>query len=153
VNVQNWFGAISAHTPIFSAMTIEANIRRAWSLYRQAGLAQLQVQRQITDDVNQGYRNFVGSRQRIAELSIQENAAQRAFDLAERGYTLSTISNIDRLTQQNNLLSAQLDLVTEELNEKEFYLSLLRSNGKLYSTLITNRQANQKSLQPLSPGV
>jgi len=128
---QLWNSAISASFPIFSAMAIEADIRSAWSLYRQAGLTESQIRRQVIDDINQGCANFQGSRRKIADLEIQVAAAQKAYDLAERAYQLGSESNLDRLTQQDNLLLAQLNLLSERFNEKSNYLALLRAAGKL----------------------
>jgi len=132
---QSWTGAVSANIPVFSALSIEADIRRAWSVYRQAGLAESQTRRQVMDDVRESFQNFESSREKIAELSVQVAAAQRAFDLAERAYQLGSMSNLDRLTQLDNLLTTQLNLIAEQFNEKSYYLSLLRSTGGLAQVL------------------
>jgi len=116
-------------------LSIEAEIRRSWSVYRQAGLAESQTRRQVLDDIHQSFQNLQGSRQRLMDLQIQVDAAQRAYDLSARAYELGQVSNLDRLTQQDSLLSAKLNRVTEELNEKIYYLSLLRSAGNLASAL------------------
>ena len=134
-SVQNWTGGISANIPIFSALSIEAGIRRAWSVYRQAGLTESQTKRQVIDDINQNFQNLQGSRTRIVDLQIQVEAAQRAFDLSERAYQLGSVSNLDRLTQQDSLLLAQLNLVDEQFSQKAYYLALLRSTGRLTSVL------------------
>jgi outer membrane protein len=132
---QNWAGGISASLPIFSALQIEADIRRAWSVYRQSGLALSSAQRQVIDDVTQAYQNLAGNRAKIADLQIQVTAAQRAVDLTERGYELGSETNLDRLVQQDNLLSAELNLVSEQFAEKSNYLALLRAAGRLASVL------------------
>jgi outer membrane protein TolC len=134
-STSNWTGAISANLPIFSALSIEADIRKAWSVYRQAGLAEKQLRRQIVDDVNESFQTLKGKKSRITDLTIQVEAAQRAFDLAERSYQLGSVSNLDRLIQQDNLLTAQLELANEQFNEKISYLTLLRSTGNLASLL------------------
>lgn len=130
-SLQNWTGGVSANLPIFSALAIEADIRRAWSVYRQAGLGVSQTRRQVVDDVNQGYQNLQNSRQKITDLQTQVDAAQRALTLAERAYQLGATSNLDRLTQQDAWLTAQLNLVSEELNAKTNHLVLLRAAGQL----------------------
>jgi len=128
---QLWSGGVSANIPIFSALSIEADVRGAWSQYRQAGLARSQTVRQVTDDINQNYRNLLNSREKIQELQVEVAAAEKAYDLAERSYALGALSNLDRLTQQDNMLTAQLNLVSEQLNEKSNYLGLLRASGML----------------------
>ncbi len=62
-------------------------------------------------------------------------ASQKAVDLAERAYQLGSESNLDRLTQQDNLLTAELNLVSEQFNEKSSYLALLRASGSLAGVL------------------
>ena len=71
----------------------------------------------------------------MAELRVEVAAAQKAVDLAERAYQLGGDTNLDRLTQQDSLLTAQLNLVSEQFSEKSSYLSLLRASGALASVL------------------
>lgn len=132
---QVWSGGISANVPIFSALQIEADIRRAWSVYRQAGLNRSATRRAVTDDVTQSYQNLASSRAKVADLEVQVAAARRAADLAERLYRLGSQSNLDRLTQQDALLSAELELLNERFNEKTAHLSLLRAAGLLSTVL------------------
>ena len=128
---QVWTNGLSASVPIFSALSIEADVRSAWSVYRQSGLTESQTRRQVTDDVNEGYRNLSNSREKIKELEVEVSAAKKAADLAERSYQLGSESNLDRLTQQDNYLSAELTLVSERFTEKSSYLDLLRVVGEL----------------------
>jgi outer membrane protein TolC len=132
---QKWTGGVSANIPIFSGLQIEADIRRAWSVYRQAGLAESATRRAVLDDITQDFQNLANSREKIQNLQVQVAAAQRAFDLSDRAYRLGSDTNLNRLTQQNNLLSAQLNLIDEQFNEKTNYLALLRAAGRLASVL------------------
>ena len=132
---QTWAGGVSANVPIFSALSIEADVRSAWSRYRQSGLAESSARRQVADDVAQAHQNVTGNRRKIADLQVQVTAAQRAADLTERGYQLGSETNLDRLVQQDNLLAAQLNLVNEQFSEKRNYLALLRAAGGLASML------------------
>jgi outer membrane protein TolC len=135
VSSQIWTAGLTGNVPIFSALSIEGDVRSAWSVYRQSGLTELQTLRQVNDDVNEGFSNLQNSRDKIRELTIEVSAAQKAADLAERSYQLGSESNLDRLTQQDNLLAAQLNLVSEEFNEKSNYLNLLRVSGALATVL------------------
>jgi outer membrane protein len=134
-NAVDWVGGISANVPIFSALSIEADIRRGWSAYRQSELAQSQTLRQVIDDVNENYESLQGSRDKVVDLTVAVDSAQTASDLAERAYQLGSDSNLDRLTQQDNLLTAQLNLVSEQYNGKTSYLGLLRAEGALWTLL------------------
>jgi outer membrane protein TolC len=131
ISSQVWTAGLTGNIPIFSALSIEADVRSAWSVYRQSSLSESQTRRQVTDDVNEGYQNLTNAREKIRELEIEVTAAQKAADLAERSYQLGSESNLDRLTQQDNLLTAQLALVSGQFTEKSSYLNLLRASGKL----------------------
>jgi outer membrane protein TolC len=130
-----WSNVLSANIPLFSALSIEAGVRKAWSVYRQALLNESQTRRQVTDDVNENYQNLIGSRLQVAKLEIEVRASKRAYDLSERSYQLGSVSNIDRLTVQDDLLAAELNLVAGELNAKRYYLALLRAAGDLSAVL------------------
>ena len=132
---QKWTGGIRASIPIFSAFQIEADIRAAWSRYRQAGLNESQTRRVVLEDIARSFRNLSSSREQLAYLQVQVEAAQRAFDLSDRAYKLGSETNIDRLTQQDNLLSAQLNLIDQQFTEKAAYLTLLRSTGRLATVM------------------
>jgi outer membrane protein TolC len=132
---QVWTNGITGNVPIFSALSIEGDVRAAWSLYRQAGLTESQTRRQVLDDVNEGYENLQNAREQVAELQVEVQAARQAADLAERSYQLGSLSNVDRLTQQDNYLTAQLNLLTEQFSEKTSYLNLLRATGQLATML------------------
>jgi outer membrane protein len=126
-----WTSGISANVPIFSAGTIEADIRTAWSVCRQAGLTESYVRRGALNDVQSGYQNLLNSTDQIVDLEDSVIAAQKAFDLADRLYKIGGGSNLDRLTAQNTLLNAQLALTNERFSEKTNYVTLLRVAGLL----------------------
>jgi multidrug efflux system outer membrane protein len=130
-----WTAGLTGNIPIFSALAIEADVRSAWSVYRQTGLTESQTRLQVSDDVSQGYQNLQNSRDKIRDLQVEVAAAQNAADLAERSYQLGSESNLDRLTQLDSLLTAQLNLVSEQFNEKSNYLNLLRVTGELGEVL------------------
>ena len=132
---QQWTGGISANIPIFSALSIEAQIRLAWSQYRQAGLFESQIRRQVVDDVRQNRQNLDSSRGQVEQLRTQVEAAQQAADLADRAYRLGSGTNLDRLQQQDALLTAQLNLLDEQFASKTDYLGLLRAAGRLATAL------------------
>lgn len=132
---RDWTAGVSLNVPIFSAMRIEAEIRRAWSAYRQAGLAEQRTRRSVLDEVTQAYTSLIASREEVRLLQIQVDAARRAVDLAERAYRLGAESNLNRLIQRDNLLTAELSLIDRQFDEKANYLALLRSVGRLSEVL------------------
>ena len=134
-SMQSWTNVLSANLPLFSALAIEADVRKSRSYCRQAELVESQTRRQVVDEVNQNYQNLRSSQQNIADLKIQVEAAQRAADLAEQAYELGSVANLDRLIQQDNLLTAQVNLLSQQLGEKQYYLALLRSAGEMATAL------------------
>jgi outer membrane protein len=125
-----WNLALTGLQPIFSAGLIQADVRTAWSRFRQAQLSESLLERQVAQDVQIAYENLETSRKRIAQLDREVVAAQRAYDLSDRSYQLGGASNLDRLTAQNTLLTSQLQLTSELFNLKVFYLDLVRVTGK-----------------------
>jgi outer membrane protein TolC len=144
-STQVWTNGVTGNLPIFSALSIEGDVRAAWSLYRQAGLTESQTRRQVLDDVNEGYENLQNAREQVAELQVEVQAARQAADLAEKSYQLGSLSNVDRLTQQDNFLNAQLNLLTEQFSEKSSYLNLLRATGQL-ATVLKQRSETKQAL-------
>jgi outer membrane protein TolC len=126
-----WTGAISANIPIFTAGLVHANVRTAWSQLRQAWLTQQQTRRLIAEQVPVAYENVIDSDRRIAELHVEVRAAAEALRYAESAYSAGLGTNLDRITAQDQLLSAQLSLASEEFNYKVFYLNLQRAMGRI----------------------
>src|SRR5690606_32403148 len=121
--------------PIFTAGLIEADVREAWSQFRQALLFRQYLFRQIDRDIRTAYENVVNSDERIRELRVQLTAAEQALRQAEESYGAGLATNLERITAQDQVLSAQLQLASEEFNRKLFYLNLLRAAGGLRNEL------------------
>lgn len=125
-----WTSGLSGSLPVFSAGQIEADVRNAWSNYRQAELAQSLLSRQVLQEVEQAHARLLGSRQRLLDLAQQVAAARDALELSERSYQLGNATNLDRLSAQDTLLNAELNQVSEELDYKTYYLALQRRMGR-----------------------
>src|SRR5690606_18206988 len=69
------------------------------------------------------------------ELSIRVQAAAEALRQAEGLYSVGLATNLERLTAQDQLLSAELDLTNALLDQKVFYLDLLRTAGVLHQQI------------------
>ena len=132
---RDWTAAIVANLPIFSAGLIEADVRTAWSEFRQAKYNESLTRRQIAQDVEIAHQNLLRSAERLTELQVQITAAEEALRQAEAVYRVGSGTNLDRLTAQEALLSAQLDQTTERFNQKLSYLNLLRATGQLSTRL------------------
>jgi len=126
-----WSSLLSLNFPVFSAGTIEADVRTAWSKLRQALYTEWLLIRQVEHDVKSAWDTTDSSRRRIIELRTEVAASQEALRQSVQRYTVGLAINLDVLTAQDSLLTSQLDLATEEFNHKIFYLDLLRSLGRL----------------------
>jgi outer membrane protein TolC len=128
---RKWEALLGLNIPIFSAGMIEADVREAWSFYRQALLVQQRLVREIQQDINIGYTEILASEERLKELKLQVDAAQQAYDQADQSYRAGLATNLDRVTAQATLLRAQLDLSNEFYDRKLRQLQLLRTAGML----------------------
>lgn len=144
----DWNATLSANLPIFTAGLIHADVRTAWSLLRQAKLNESATRRQIGSDVAIAYENFISSRNRLDQLEVQVAAAEEALRQSEQSYKAGLATNLDRLTAQDALLSAQLQLTAELFDQKVFYLTLLRAVGGL-STRLPGESAAPPTTQDL----
>ena len=143
-----WAGLLTANLPIFSGGTIEADVRNAWSLYRQAIYSEWQIIRQVRQNVETDWDNLDASRGRIHELQAEVDASQTALTQANERYGAGLAINLDVLNAESALLSSQLDLATEEFDYKIFYLDLLRDIGKLPLPANINSMASGNVYRP-----
>jgi outer membrane protein TolC len=153
---RDWDAVLRANLPIFSAGLIEADVREAWSQFRQAMLAASETRRQVTRDVVVALGDLEFSAERLAELRTQLAAAQQAFNQAVRSNEAGLATNLERLVAQDQLLTSQLDFVSEEFNRKLSSLNLLRATGSLRERLESlptgTPPATRPTTQPAAAG-
>ena len=131
----DWNSVLSANLPIFSAGLIEADVRTAWSLLRQAKLSESQTRRQVVQDVQLAYQNLLASHDRLHELQVQLKAADEALQQADQSYKVGLATNLEQLAAQDRQLATALQLTSERFDQKVFHLALLRATGKLSTRL------------------
>jgi outer membrane protein TolC len=144
----DWTALFQANLPIFSAGLIEADVRLAWSQYRQARLDESLTSRQIEQDVRTAQENVLSSDQQLRELETQLQAAQVALRQAEESYRVGLATNLERIIAQDQLLSAQLGLTQEQFNRKVLYLTLVRAIGKTFVQAEREYQQRIAATQP-----
>lgn len=127
----DWLGVLKVRVPLFTAGLVHADVRTAWSRLRQARLNLSLVQRQIREQLEVARKNLTASEQRLTELQVQVDATQESLDRSESAYAAGLATNIDRLVAQDQLLEAQLEHASEQLNRKLMYLRLQRAAGQL----------------------
>ena len=143
-----WTNLLTLNVPLFSAGTIYADVRAAWSRLRQAMYTQWLLVRTVQRDVKSAWVTVDDSRRRIIDLETEVAASQEALKQSTQRYTVGLATNLDVLTAQNSLLSSQLDLATEQFNRKIYYLDLLRATGELTLPTGPNSMASGPTSQP-----
>lgn len=122
---------IQVRVPILSAGRIEADIRGAWSVFREAVLEYRLRARSADADVETNLALLEASIARLEEFRTQVRAAREALELAEAAYEAGLGTNLERVTAQDQLLSAELEQVSEEFQLKLLTLALRRACGLL----------------------
>lgn len=132
---RDWTSLLSISLPLFSAGRIDADVRTAWSRFRQAVLNHSLVRRQIERDLAVALADLYATRLRVAELSYQVRAAQEALRQAEAAYHAGLGTNLERITAQDQVLTAEVGLVREQFSEKIAALAAARAAGVLTSAV------------------
>ncbi len=122
---------IQLRAPIFSAGRIEADVRAAWSVFRQRVLEFRLLEREARRDVEIAAHQLSASRARAAELSNQVTVARQTLLLAEASYQAGLGTNLERVRAQDELLLAELEATSEEFVTKAATLALRRACGLL----------------------
>ncbi len=141
----NVAGLIQLRVPLFSAGRIEADIRAAWSVFRERVLDYRLRMREVQRDVETAVLQLGAARARVDELRTQVRVARETLELAEASYQAGLGTNLERTSAQDQLLTAELDATIEEFNTRTGTLTLLRACGLLSGETI------QTALPPTSP--
>jgi outer membrane protein len=143
-----WSSLLVLNFPVFSAGTIQADVRTAWSKLRQSLYQEWLLIRQVQHDVKSAWQTTDSSRRRIIELRTEVAASQEALRQSTQRYGVGLAINLDVLNAQDTLLTSQLDLATEEFNRKIYYLDLLRSLGRLAPPTTSDALATGPATRP-----
>jgi len=146
----DWLGVIRVTVPLFSAGLIEADVRDALSFARQAKLFESLTRRATVRDITTALDSYGSAAQRATHLAVQVRASRDALEQSEGLYQVGLATNLERLTAQDQLQSAELQLVSAELESKVSYLDLLRTSGSLHTLIGLTRELDEAS--PDAPG-
>lgn len=130
-SVSRWTSLLALNLPLFTGGRIRADVRAAWSRYRQALLEQSATRRRVLRDVQLAHNDLATADRRIVELRSQAATAQDALRLARGAFANDLATNLDVLTAQDRSLAADLALATAEFDRTTAYLSLVRATGGL----------------------
>lgn len=130
-NATKWDGVLLANLPLFSAGTIRADVRDAWSRLRQAALYESYLRRQIEQGVRTAYDNYVTSAGVLADLDREVSASSDAYNQSVEMEKNGLAIPLDVLTAQNSLLTSRLQYASEAYSRTIYYLDLVRAVGDL----------------------
>jgi outer membrane protein len=146
-----WNIVLALSQPLYDAGVINADVRNAWSLFREAALTQIQLKRQIDQQIETAYVNLQLARQQLKELEVEVKAAKDAYDNALAQYQQGSEIYLNVLTALNTLLNAQLQLTTEQFQQKTAYFNLLRTIGKLdLSMALSATRPSEQAIRELA---
>ena len=143
-------GLLQGNLPLFSAGRIHADVRTAWSRFRQSKLAESLLIKQVSQQVEVERIEFTTSLQRIEDLQTEVAATREAFRISGESYNQGLATNLDRLDAQDRLLSAELRLAAEGFDKTVHYLGLRRVTGQLDGGNAGTSTGNVSSSAPAS---
>lgn len=141
---------LRANLPLFAAGRIRADVREAWSRFRQSKLSESLLLKQVAEQVEIARIDFATSLQQIEDLKIEVAAAREAFRISCASYDQGVATNLDRLDAQDRFLSAELQLGAEGFLKTVRYLALLRVMGRLDGCDAGMSPAERASTEPVS---
>lgn len=149
-----WTAAVRANLPLFTAGLIHADVRAAWSVFRQACLDRSRLMRDIEQQVRTAAENLRSQSLRLTELKVQFAAAEEALRQAEASYRAGLATNLERLIAQDSLLESQLQMASAQFDLKVLHLAMARACGRpIPSTLAGAASAGPAAAatQPATP--
>ena len=146
---RDWLAVLTVQIPIFSAGRIEADVRAAWSRFRESLLELSLARRTVTADVEQAHQRVQSVAARVDEFRHLVVLAGETLRQAEGSYSAGLGTNLERLVAQDSLLSAQLELARVEAERKIAALALLRAVGTLGEGTLGLPPPPEPSTEPL----
>ena len=104
---------ISINLPLLSGGRIDADVRGAWSVFRESVLRHQAMRRQVRFEVEAALNEYETSRRRMAELDIQVAAARETLRQAEATYAAGRGTNLDRVQAQAAQTEAEVRRASE----------------------------------------
>jgi len=126
-----WSALLSLNLPLFTGGRIHADVRDAWSRWRQANLDESLVRRRMVRDVRGAHNALHTADERFAALRREVQAAGDALRLAQSAFGNGLATTLDVLAAQDRMLAAQLDATDAEFDQAVAWLEILRATGDL----------------------
>ena len=100
--------------PIFSRMNNKASVQRANVQKSLAEVAELEAKNQLRQDIETAFTNALASEQSYQASLTRIKSLEESFRIAQQRFELGAINSVDFQVAQNNLFSAQSQLVYDK---------------------------------------
>lgn len=112
----NFRQTISAtlNIPIFNSWQTQFQVRQARLNIQTQELNKYQTELKLKQDVYKAHNDATNAIQKYYAAKRSQEAAQRAFDFADKRYELGLTNTIEYLTTQNNLYKAEASLLNSK---------------------------------------
>ena len=105
---------ISLSIPIFSRMNNKASVQRARVQQRLAEVTELEAKNTLRQDIETAFTNANASEQSYQASLSRIESLKESFRIAQQRFELGAINSVDFQVAQNNLFSAQSQLVYDK---------------------------------------
>ena len=126
-----WSGLFSANFPIFEGGMIYQDIRKSYSVLRQAALRRQMLARKVLEEVRIARQNWITSNSLVRNLHTEWRSAAAAYAQARHSFGAGLATNLDVITAQDRALSARLGYEQARYAQRVNMLNLLRVTGRL----------------------
>jgi len=122
---------VTISVPLYQSGTVYSQLRQARQTASAFRLATLQAKRDVTEQVRKAWQNLQTIRARIGSIETQVRAATTALEGVRREASVGSRTVLDVLDSEQELLDAEVNLVTSQRDETISALTLLSATGKL----------------------
>jgi len=133
---RDWTGLLTVNLPLFAGGRIAADVRQAWSEFRQEVLRYSLLRRTIRSDLVTALDDLATLEERLVELRRQTEADAEALRLAEAGERAGRATSLERIVAHDQLQWSQLQVADGELQRKVAWLHVLRLTGALTAGVV-----------------
>ncbi len=115
--LSNNFGqqvGLQLNIPIFNGNSARTNYQKAQLNVITAKLTKDNDLMNLKQGVYQAYYNAIASMQKFQANQKAVSVAERSFDLATKRYNIGMLNTIDYLTNQNNLFTARINVLSAQ---------------------------------------
>lgn len=129
-NWNNYLG-VSLSIPIYSNRETKSAVEKAQLSVETAKLAEQSIRKELYSNIETAYLNAINSQAQYLAAEEKVNSSQASYDLMDEQFHLGLKNTIELLTEKDNLISAQQQLLqakyTALMNRKvlDYYQGLI----------------------------